>query len=184
MDAEHMPGQMGPDESPTREGDGAGDAFRLLFVCTGNTCRSPLAEVIARREADRLGWKGLEIQSAGVSASPGSPASEGARRTASRHSLDLIPHQSRQLIEEQVRRADLVLAMSPGHLLVLRELGGAGKSVLLADFAEAGGELGSSGGRSIPDPYGGGDAEYEVTFTELNDLIPRVLARLAPLISP
>jgi protein-tyrosine-phosphatase len=83
-----------------------------------------------------------------------------------------------------VGEADLLLAMSSGHLLVLLEFGGGEKSALLADFADSGGEDPSSGGRSIADPFGGGDAEYEATYRELEELIPRVLARLAPLISP
>ena len=53
--------------------------FRLLFVCTGNTCRSPMAQAIARRSVERRGWDGVEIRSAGVSALLGGEASEGAR---------------------------------------------------------------------------------------------------------
>jgi protein-tyrosine phosphatase len=126
----------------------------------------------------------LEIRSAGVAATFGDPASEGARRVALRHGIDLSSHRSRQLTKDDVGEADLLLAMSSGHLLVLLEFGGGEKSALLADFADSGGEDPSSGGRSIADPFGGGDAEYEATYRELEELIPRVLARLAPLISP
>ena len=54
--------------------------FRLLFVCTGNTCRSPMAEVIARRRVAELGWDRVDVRSAGVAAFDGSPAS-GAERS-------------------------------------------------------------------------------------------------------
>jgi protein-tyrosine-phosphatase len=83
-----------------------------------------------------------------------------------------------------VEGADLLLTMSPGHLLAVRELGGGEKSALLTDFADGDGDREGSGGRGIADPFGSGDAEYEATFNELNELIPRALARLAPLISP
>lgn len=157
--------------------------FRLVFVCTGNTCRSPLAEAIARREAESRGWNSLSVASAGVSALGGGLASEGAIRAAARHGLDLTPHRSRQLSVEDVRGADLLLAMSPGHLLVLHEMGGAEKSLLLSDFVESGAE-GEGGGRGVADPFGGGDAEYESTIRQLHDLIPRALARIEPVISP
>lgn len=170
-------------ESAGRKGRPEVAPFRLVFVCTGNTCRSPLAEAIARREAESRGWTHLSVASAGVAAGEGGVASEGAIRAAARHGLDLSAHRSRQLSVEDVRGADLLLAMSPGHLLVLHEMGGAEKSLLLADFVESGGE-GEGGGRAVADPFGGGEAEYESTIRQLRDLIPRALARIEPLVSP
>ena len=80
----------------------AGGGFRLLFVCTGNTCRSPMAAVIARREAAELGLQGFEVRSAGVGAFEGDRASGGAVRAAARNGLDLSQHGATQLTAELV----------------------------------------------------------------------------------
>ena len=85
--------------------------FRLLLVCTGNTCRSPMAQVIARRSVERRGWDGVEIRSAGVSAYRGGEASEGARVVAEWGELSLAEHMTTPLDPESerlARRADLV----------------------------------------------------------------------------
>ena len=76
--------------------------FRLLFVCTGNTCRSPLAQAIAERSLGRWGWDRVEIRSAGVSASPGGEASEGARVAAESSGLSLEGHRATPLDTELV----------------------------------------------------------------------------------
>jgi len=163
---------------------GPGEAFRILFVCTGNTCRSPLAELLARDALGRLGWSHVEVRSAGVAAIPGMQASEGSLRAADRHGLDLTLHRSSQLSEDLVRQADLILTMSPRHLSRVAGLpGGEGKVTLLTSFAE-GLDQGGEGGAAVPDPFGGGDDLYEVTFLQLRDLVERSLERLAPLVAP
>src|SRR5262245_53840738 len=112
------------------------ESFRLLFVCTGNTCRSPLSEVIARRELEQLGWSHVEVRSAGAFAKEGMPASEGALQSAARHGLDLTGHRTSTLSPELVDWADLILVMGPWHLERALELGGDERTALLAAFAE------------------------------------------------
>jgi protein-tyrosine-phosphatase len=109
--------------------------FRLLFVCTGNTCRSPLAEVIARRRMADLGWHHVEVRSAGVGAWDGGPASSGSLAAAARHDADLSAHRSSRVTPELLEWADIVLAMSPSHVMHLVEMGAKSKAELLTTFA-------------------------------------------------
>lgn len=157
------------------------EPFRVLFVCTGNTCRSPMAAAVARRMARERGWEHLDVRSAGVAASPGTPASAGAVRVGEEVGLDLAAHRSTPLSAELVDAADLILVMSPGHVHRVLELGGQRKVALLSGFAE-GGE--GSEGAPIPDPFGGDDATYRETLQALEDLIERSLKRLEPILSP
>ncbi len=139
-----------------------------------------MAEVIARRQAGMLGWDRVEVLSAGVGAFEGSEASEGAVRVASAHGLDLTHHTAKPLMKEDAARADLILAMSPSHLMRLVELGAGERAALLTSYA--GGHPDDPREVSIPDPIGGPDEEYERTFELLDRLIERVLARLQPVL--
>jgi protein-tyrosine-phosphatase len=148
--------------------------MRLLFVCTGNTCRSPMAEAIARRLAVELRFEDLAVGSAGTSAWEGAAASDGALLVAMEHGLDLGGHRARSLSRDLVEEADLILVMSPHHLDRAVVLGGDGKAHLLTDFASRSGE-----GRGVLDPFGGDLETYRATFAELREQVGRVFDRLA-----
>ena len=155
------------------------EPFRILFVCTGNTCRSPLAEALARRGLQERGWDHVSVESAGIATTTGLPASEGSRTAARERGLDLSDHESAQLTEERVDRADLILAMTPSHVADVEARGGEGKVALLGAFA-AGAEPGSDGGGgwAVPDPFGGDPLVYRETLAVLERMVEKVLARL------
>lgn len=153
--------------------------MRLLFICTGNTCRSALAEALARREAIERGLSDVEVASAGTSAWEGAPASDGAVLVALERNLDLTPHRAQQLSRELVKQFDVLLAMGPHHLERAEALGGEGKAHLLTAFAANGASQ-----RAINDPFGGDLDQYRETLTELQQEIRRVFDRLVAERSP
>jgi protein-tyrosine-phosphatase len=142
-------------------------------VCTGNICRSPLAEAIMRRELAELGRDDFEVTSAGTGAWDGAPASEGAYLVALEHGLDLSAHRARLLTRDLVQQADIILTMARHHRTRVEELGGDGRTHVLGEYA------GRSGPEAeISDPFGGELEVYRRTFEELEELIKAAVKRL------
>lgn len=140
--------------------------YGIVFVCTGNTCRSPLAEAIFRKLlAERLNCAeaelpkhGFFVASAGISAGYGSPAAAESLSLAEEFGLNLSRHESRPLTDELLQRADRIYTMTAGH-----------REAILAvhpDLADRV-ELLSREGLDVADPIGGGPAEYERCRAEI-----------------
>jgi protein-tyrosine-phosphatase len=147
--------------------------MRVMFVCTGNTCRSALAESIARKVAIERGLTDVEALSAGTSAWDGAPASDGALLVGMERGLDLSHHRAQMLTRDVLRDVDLVLAMGPHHLERIEALGGGGRAFLLTDYASRG-----ASSRPVNDPIGGELEVYRATADELDQEVRRVLERI------
>jgi protein-tyrosine-phosphatase len=145
----------------------------VLFVCTGNTCRSPLAEALLRRLLEERRIEGITVASAGTGAFAGAPASEGSYLVALEDGVDLSAHRAQILTPELASSADLMLTMSRSHRQRLSDLGYGDRAFLLGEYA------GRSGAAAeVADPYGGSLTDYRNTYIQLKDLLAATVQRL------
>jgi protein-tyrosine-phosphatase len=149
----------------------------VVFVCTGNVCRSPMAagffyDKLVREKAEGA----VRVRSAGTWALEGQPASAYALQVMGEHGLDIGSHRGRNMTQSDVDDADLILAMTRRHSDFLgQQLQRTDGKVYL--FAEMAGEA-----KDIADPYGGSLHEYRSTAAELKDLIERGYPRIVQLL--
>ena len=138
----------------------------VLFICTGNTCRSPMAECLFNALART---KGVRAASAGLCAPDGAPASEGALFFIWRRGLSLEGHRARTVTREMLEGADLAVCMGQSHLIALR-----------ARFPGLSTPLRAFDDPPVSDPYGGDAAAYERAACDIARQLPALLAALFP----
>lgn len=145
---------------------------QALFVCTGNICRSPMAEYLFRhRLNDQAPWA---AQSAGVFAMDGGRASDHAVQALKEWSIDLSPHRSQPLTEKLVEDSDLVVVMTPEHLHQVAAVfpGCEEKTRLLTSFSPG------REARAVADPIGGSIHVYRTVRDQINSAVVDMVLHL------
>jgi len=146
---------------------------RLLFVCSGNTCRSPMAAGLFQRlwRLEDAGWD-IETRSAGTNAMPGFPASTHGVAVMQRRQIDLTHHRSVQVNEQMLLDADLVLTMTRAHKDSICQSWPqvARRVYTMLEYAGRDGD--------VIDPFGGAAEHYEQTAVYLENLLGSVINRI------
>jgi protein-tyrosine phosphatase len=152
--------------------------LRVVFVCLGNICRSPIAERVAEHAAAEAGITGVEFSSAGtISEEYDDPMDRRAAAVLKEHGYRYADHRARRITEVQIESADLVVAMEEVHLRRVLELApDPSKVCLLTSFDPS-----AVPGSGVPDPWFGSDTGFYDTLTAIEAAMPGLLDRIRKL---
>ncbi len=147
--------------------------MNVLFVCTGNTCRSPMAEHLFRKMATEAGVADVHVSSAGTSPAMHLDFPDEARATLKAEGVDGVQHAPRRLDQKNVDEADLILTMEAHHKAALVSCFPQARAKTHVINAYAG--LGSQG---IPDPYGHSVRVYETVLAQIKTALEKIISKI------
>ena len=150
---------------------------KLLFVCTGNICRSPTAEGVFRHLVQERGLEGVfDIDSAGTTAThAGEPPDPRAISVAARHGVELMDLRARAVDAGDFSRFDHIFAMDGGHYAALMSWAGPKAAARIEMFLPEGDNY---NGRDVPDPWYGGLKDFEQAYALIHDGAVTLLDRM------
>lgn len=134
--------------------------MEIIFVCTGNTCRSPMAEGLMKKLLCDRGIDGIEVSSAGLAAYPGDEASEKSVNAAQKYGVDISDHRSRR-VNQYMLENGIFVCMTASHAEALKPYIEPNRLFIL--------------GNGIADPYGGTQEIYDLCAEEINSALPELL---------
>ncbi len=148
---------------------------KVLFVCMGNICRSPMAEGLMIERLRQEGRQYLSVSSAGIFATPGNPPEPSAIHVTREAGVDISGHRARMVNNENLGWADIVLVMESGQrgFISMAFPQQSAKVGLLGDFNRSQGE-----GGEIADPYGSSMEVYRTCFEEIGEAIDGLIHSL------
>lgn len=143
--------------------------MNILFVCTGNTCRSPMAagmmnKIAVERDLD------VRIESGGLFANEGENASSEAIIVMLEYGVDLTGHHAQVINEELIEKSDLILTMTPAHKMVFNDIA-ANKTYTLCEYAEL--------DYDIEDPFGGSVDDYRRTAQQIEKAVMKIADKIS-----
>lgn len=159
--------------------------FNIVTVCTGNICRSPMAQALLARELNDAGLQDrVSVTSAGITDEEhGNPVDPRAATVLARHGLELPDHQAHRITDDELENADLLLAMTEEHQSELRRRLGdehADRVRLLRSF---GAQNGAEGDLEIADPWYGGSEDFDAAWEQIQAAVPHVVSEVSQRLS-
>jgi len=155
--------------------------MNILFVCTGNTCRSSMAEGIFKKKLKNISEKHMKVSSAGISAIEGQPANEKSIKVLETKGIDISPHRAKQLTSDMISQSDLILTMTEEHKKIIKTYfpNSINKIFTLKEYAQKiNNEKISRNNLDIDDPYGMDYNMYNQSMEEIETQIDKIVNKL------